>query len=59
MKFFKEIAYNGAKKKINEQFGSNMNEDVNGNRKWFWKEVSNAKGELQQNKGWKWEVRVR
>ena len=28
-----------------------MNEDVNGNRKLFWKEVSNVKGELQQNKG--------
>ena len=30
-----------------------MIEDVNGNRKLFWKEVSNVKGgELQQNKGW-------
>ena len=33
-----------SKKKINEQFGRKMNEDVNGNRKLFWKEVSNAKG---------------
>ena len=34
-----------------------MNGDVNGNRKLFWKEVSNKKGgELQHNKGWKWEV---
>ena len=49
-----------SKKKINEQFGRKMNEDVNRNRKLFWKEVSNAKGEklgeLQQSKGWKWEV---
>ena len=37
-----------------------MNEDVNGNMKLFWKELSNVKrredGELQQNKGWKWEA---
>ena len=33
-----------SKKKVNEQFGRKMNEDVNGNRKLFWKEVSNAKG---------------
>ena len=32
------------KKKVNEQFGRKMNEDVNGNRKLFWKEVSNVKG---------------
>ena len=39
------------KKKVNEQFGRKMNEDVNGNRKFFWKEVSNVKGgKLQQNK---------
>ena len=31
------------KKKVNEQFRRKMNEDVNGNRKLFWKEVSNAK----------------
>ena len=44
------------KKKVNEQFGMKMNEDVNGSRKLFWKEVSNAKrksGELKQSKGWK------
>ena len=41
-----------SKKKVNEQFGRKTNEDVNGNRKLFWKEVSNAKGgNLQQNKG--------
>ena len=33
-----------SKKKVNEQFGRKMNEDVNGNRKPLWKEVSNAKG---------------
>ena len=32
------------KKKVNEQFGRKMNEDMNRNRKLFWKEVSNAKG---------------
>ena len=31
-------------KKVNEQIGRKMNEDVNGNRKLFSKEVSNAKG---------------
>ena len=33
-----------SKKKINEQFGRKMNEDVDGNRKLFWKNMSNAKG---------------
>ena len=33
-----------SKKKVNEQFGRKINEDVNRNRKLFWKEVSNAKG---------------
>ena len=32
------------KKRVNEQYGWKMNEDVNGNRELFWKEVSNAKG---------------
>ena len=32
------------KKKVNKQFGKKMNEDVNGNRKLFWREMSNAKG---------------
>ena len=32
-----------SKKKVNEQFGRNMNEDLKGNRNLFWKEVSNAK----------------
>ena len=34
-----------SKKKVNEKCGKKMNEDVNENRKLFWKEVSNAKGE--------------
>ena len=33
-----------SKKKVNEQFGRMMNEDMNGNRKLFWKLVSNVKG---------------
>ena len=33
-----------SKMKVNEQFGKKMNEDVNGNKKLFWKELSNAKG---------------
>ena len=32
-----------SKKKLNEQFVRKMNEDINGNRKIFWKEMSNAK----------------
>ena len=31
-----------SKNEANEQFGRKMNEDVNGNRKLFWKEVSKA-----------------
>ena len=33
-----------SKKKVNEQFGRKMNEDVNSNRKLFWKDLSNVKG---------------
>ena len=33
-----------SKKKVSEQFGRKINKDVNGNRKLFWKEVSNARG---------------
>ena len=32
-----------SKQKDNEKFGRKMNEDVNGNRKLFWKELSNVK----------------
>ena len=37
------------KKKVNEKFGRKMNEVVNGNRKLFWKEVSNVKGGKWEN----------
>ena len=33
-----------SKNKLNEKFGREMYEDVNGNRKLFWKEVNNAEG---------------
>ena len=32
------------KTKVNELFGRKINEDMNGNRKLFWKEMSNLKG---------------
>ena len=38
-----------SKTKVNEQFGRKMNDDVNGNRKLFWKEVSNVKGGEVEN----------
>ena len=34
-----------SKKKVDEQFGRKMNEDVNENRKLIWKKVSNGKDE--------------
>ena len=40
---FKRCIYH-SKKKLDEQFGRKTNEDVNGNRKLFWKVMSNAKG---------------
>ena len=33
-----------SEKTINEQFGRNMNQDVNGNKKLLWKELSKANG---------------
>ena len=33
-----------SKKKVNEQFERKTNEDVNGNRKLFWKDVKRWKG---------------
>ena len=39
-----KCVYIRARKKVNEEFGRKMNEDVNGNSKLFWKEVSNAEG---------------
>ena len=32
---------------MNKQFGRKLNQDVDGNRKLFWKEVSKVNGELQ------------
>ena len=37
------------KKEVQEQFGKKMNQDVNGNRKLFWKEVSKEKGGKVEN----------
>ena len=39
-----------SKKEIQEQFGREINHDVNGNGKLFWKEVSNVNG------GWHWKI---
>ena len=50
-----------SKKKVNELFGRNMNEDVNKNWKLFWKVVSNMKGEKVKscsNKEWNWEAGI-
>ena len=51
---FKRCIYH-SKKKVNKQLGRRRNDDVNGNRKLIWKEVSNEKkrkgGELHENKG--------
>ena len=38
-----------SKQNVNEQFGKKMNQDVNGNRKSFWKELSKANGEELEN----------
>ena len=38
-----------SKKDIQEQFGRKMNRDVNGNRKLFWKEVSNSNAGKVEN----------
>ena len=36
--------YISEQKKVNEQLGRKMKEDMNGNRKLLWKEGSSAKG---------------
>ena len=41
MKRVKRCIYQ-MKKNVNEQFGRKMTQDVNGNRKLFWKRVSKA-----------------
>ena len=38
-----------SKEEVQEQFGRKMNQDVNGNRKIFWKEVSKANGGKVEN----------
>ena len=38
-----------SKKEVQEQFGRKMNQDVNGNRKFFWKEVSKINGGKVKN----------
>ena len=38
-----------SKKEVQEQFGRKMNQDVNGNRILFWKEVSKENGGKVQN----------
>ena len=40
-----------SKREVNEQFGRKMNQNVNGNRKLFWEEVSKVKGENSTGKG--------
>ena len=40
-----------SKKKVNEEFGRQMNQDMNENRKLSWKKKKG--GELKQNKGLK------
>ena len=37
--------YISEKKEIHEQFGRKVSQDINGNRKLFWKEVSKANRE--------------
>ena len=51
-----------SKKEVNEQLGSKMNQDLNGNRKLFWEEVSKMNGGMVNScrriKGWEWEVGI-
>ena len=49
--------YSRAKKEVNEQFGRKTNQDVDGNRKLLWKEMSKVNKEKEESiadKGWKW-----
>ena len=52
-----------SKEEVQEQFGGKMNQDMNGNRKLFWKEVNKANGGKVENSnktkdgngtGWYW-----
>ena len=38
-----------SKEEVQEQFGRKMNQDVNGNRKLFWREVIKANGGKVEN----------
>ena len=38
-----------SKKEVNEQFRRKMSQDVDGNRKLFWKEVNKVKGEKRRD----------
>ena len=38
-----------SKEKVQEQFGGKMNQDVNGNRKLFWKELIKVSGGNVEN----------
>ena len=38
-----------SKEEVQEQFGRKMNQDVNGNRKWLWKEESKVNGGKVEN----------
>ena len=40
---------NQSKKEVQEQFGRKKNQDVNGNRKLFWKELSKSNGGKVEN----------
>ena len=43
--------YIRAKKKVNEHFGRKMHEDVNRNRKLFWKVSNEKEGNVESCKG--------
>ena len=51
-----------AKKEVNYQFGRQMNQNVDGNRKLYWKEVSKVNGKMVEScsrikkmGGWHWD----
>ena len=50
-------AYIRAKKEVNEQFGRKMNQDVDGNRKFFWKMSKANEGKVGRMKD-RWRVAV-
>ena len=44
-----EMYIHKSKKEVQEQFGKKMNQDLNENRKLFWKEVSKVNGAKVEN----------